>query len=181
MGCYVSGVFMGAYVYADDLLLLAPDRSGMVRMLKICEKFTATHNISFSLYENPAKSKTKVFYVCGNIDICDKPARLQLNGNSLPYVTTCLHLGHIMAQDGSMVHDCQAKRAQYIGRTVDIRKMFGFANPTQVLTAIDKYAGDHYSAMLYNLYENSSTWKYVRYWDQTDMGMPTIHSPLLCG
>ena len=32
------------------------------------------------------------------------------------------------------------------------------------LTAIDKYAGDHYGAMLYNLYDDSSTGKYVRCW-----------------
>ena len=33
VGCQVGGVFAGAVVYADDLLLLAPSRSAMQSML----------------------------------------------------------------------------------------------------------------------------------------------------
>ena len=94
----------------------------------------------------------------------DYPAPLQLNGRNLPYVTTCLHLGHILSQDGSMTQDCLSKRAQYIDKTVDIRNMFSFADPRQVLTAVDKYASDYYGAMLYDLYDDSSTGKYFRCW-----------------
>ena len=84
-------------------------------------------------------------------------APLQLNGRDLPYVTTCLHLGHILAQDGTMAHDCREKRANYIDQTVDIWTTFGFANPEQVLSAIDKYGGDYYGTMMYDLYDNKST------------------------
>ena len=31
LGCYISGVWMGATCYADDLLLLSPTRRGMDR------------------------------------------------------------------------------------------------------------------------------------------------------
>ena len=111
VGCFVAGVFMGATAYADDLLLLSPTRSGMEAMLKVCEKFSDEHNISFSVNEVPAKSKTKVEYMCCSMDVRDYPALLKLNGRDLPYVTTCLHLGHILAQDGTMVHDCKAKKS----------------------------------------------------------------------
>ena len=94
----------------------------------------------------------------------DYPAPLQLNGRNLPYVTTCLHLGHILSQDGSMTQDCLSKRAQYIDKTVDIRNMFSFADPTQVLTAVDKYTSDYYGAMLYDLYDDNTTGKYFRCW-----------------
>jgi hypothetical protein len=67
------------------------------------------------------------------------------------YATTDVNLGTIMAPDGSMVHDCQTKWAQYINKTVDIRTTFSFAHPTQVLAAMDKYEGDNYGVMLYNL------------------------------
>ena len=50
-----------------------------------------------------------------------------------------------------MIQDCKVKRAQYIDKTVYIRNTFSFGNPTQVLTVIDKYTGDHYGAMLYDL------------------------------
>ena len=143
-GCYIAGVFMGATAYANDLLLLSPTRSGMAEMLKICEKYTGVHNIAFSVDDNPAKSKTKVIYVCGSMTFRAYPFPLQLNGRNLPYVTTCLHLGHILSQDGSMTQDCLSKRAQYIDKTVDIRNMFSFADPTQMLTAVDKYASDYW-------------------------------------
>ena len=164
VGCYIADVFLGATAYADDLLLMSPTRSGMAAMLKVCEKFATEHNISFSVHEIPAKSKTKVVYMCGDMNFRSYPAPLQLNGRDLPYVTTCLHLGHILAQDGTMVHDCRAKRAKYIDQTVDIRTTFRFAHPKQVLSAIDKYAGDYYGTMLYDLYDDNSTGQYFRCW-----------------
>ena len=63
-----------------------------------------------------------------------------------------------------MIQDCKVKRAQYIDKTVDIRNTFSFANPTQILTAIEKYTGDHYGAMLYDLYDDKNFGKYHRCW-----------------
>ena len=163
LGCYISGVWMGATCYADDLLLLSPTRSGMAAMLSVCQKYAAEHNISFSVDANPVKSKTKMIYVCGNMDFVDYPAKLTFCGRLLPYVKTALHLGHTLAQDGSMSQDARIRRAQYIDRTTDIRDTFRFADPKQMLAAVDKYAGDHYGLMLHNLYEES-TEKYFRCW-----------------
>ena len=45
--------------------------------------------------------------------------------------------------------------------------MFNFADPTQVLTAVDKYMSDYYGAMLYDLYDlydENNTGKYFRCW-----------------
>ena len=47
VGCHVEGVFAGAVGYADDLLLLAPSRSAMVKMLKLCEKYAVETNLHF--------------------------------------------------------------------------------------------------------------------------------------
>ena len=150
---------MGVTAYADDLLLLSPTRSGMAEMLKICERYTGVHNIAFSVDENPAKSKTKVIYVCGSMTFRDYPAPLQLNGRNLPYVTTCLHLGHILSQDGTMTQDCLSKRAQCINKTVDMRNMFSFADSMQDLTAVDKCVSDYYGVMLYDMYDDNTTGK----------------------
>ena len=38
VGCHLAGTFIGASIYADDLLLLAPTRSAMAVMLAVCEK-----------------------------------------------------------------------------------------------------------------------------------------------
>jgi hypothetical protein len=63
--------------------------------------------------------------------------------------------------------DCRVKRARYIDKTVNIRTMFEFAHPEQVLTAIDRYAGDYYGAMLWNLYDEKSSGQYFRCWGTT--------------
>ena len=39
VGCHVGGVFAGAVGYTDDLLLLAPSRSAMDKMLNLCKKY----------------------------------------------------------------------------------------------------------------------------------------------
>ena len=163
LGCYVGGAWVGATIYCDDLLLLSPTRSAMAAMLQVCERYAGDHNISFSVDDNPAKSKTKVIYMCGNMRFRDYPAPLMLKGKVLPYVTTAAHLGHTLAQDATMTHDARIRRAEYIDRTTDIRNTFNFADPVQVLSAVDKYCGDHYGTMLYNLYDDTSG-LYFRCW-----------------
>ena len=47
VGCHMGGVFCGVVGYADDLLLMAPSRSGMDTMLRICEQYAAENNLEF--------------------------------------------------------------------------------------------------------------------------------------
>ena len=37
IGCHLAGRWVGATMYADDLILLAPTRTAMAAMLKVCE------------------------------------------------------------------------------------------------------------------------------------------------
>ena len=68
LGCHVGGTWRGATGYADDLILLAPTRSAMAKMLEVCERYANDHNITFSTDVNPTKSKTKMIYMSGNIN-----------------------------------------------------------------------------------------------------------------
>ena len=45
LGCHVGGMYMGVVVYADDVLLMAPNRAAMQVMLNKCEEYTAENNI----------------------------------------------------------------------------------------------------------------------------------------
>ena len=93
--CHVGGRFFGAAGYADDIILLAPCRSAMAQMVRICEEFGVQNNLRFSTDSNPAKSKTKCFYMCGpKVNNPVYPALLQLYGRDLPCVTNATHLGH---------------------------------------------------------------------------------------
>ena len=155
---------LAATMYADDLILLAPTRSAMVAMLKVCEEYAREHNISFSTDPNPAKSKTKCLYMCGKMNVRNYPANLKLNGRDLPFVTTATYLGHELSQDCTMVQDTKIKRASSIDRSMNIRETFDFAHPEQVLHAVVTYCCDHYGSMLWDLYSESSM-KYFRCWN----------------
>ena len=78
LAAHVAGLFMGAVCYADDVLLIAPSRNAMQRMLLELEEFAKKSNITFSTDPVPAKSKSKCLYVVGNKRNLEKPAPLTL-------------------------------------------------------------------------------------------------------
>ena len=78
LGAHVAGLFMGAFCYADDVLLIAPTRNAMQRMLLELESFATESNITFSTDINPNKSKSKCIFVCGSKHNLEKPVPLTL-------------------------------------------------------------------------------------------------------
>ena len=93
VGCHLGGVFCGVVSYADDLLLMAPSRSAMEKMLGICEDYAKVNNLEFSTDPNPEKSKSKCIFMRGHLKMT-KPVNLQLHGVDLPWVKTATHLGN---------------------------------------------------------------------------------------
>ena len=85
--CYVSGIFLGAVGFCDDILLLAPSRDAMQLMLQTCERFAENNNLQFSTDPDPAKSKSKCILVTGLRKNLVKPIPLVLNGKDLPWVS----------------------------------------------------------------------------------------------
>ena len=59
LGCSIGGCWFGACGYADDLIILAPNREVLQRMLDICDAYASDHNLIFSTDPVPARSKTK--------------------------------------------------------------------------------------------------------------------------
>ena len=51
-----------------------------------------------------------------------------------------------------MEHDAKVKRAVFIENAVKIQETFGFANPPEILKAVQTYAGHWYGSMLWNLF-----------------------------
>ena len=154
---------MGCLGYADDLILLAPSRETMAKMLDVCEKYALKHNLEFSTDPVPAKSKSKCLFMCGKNTNVSYPAPLFLKGRTLPWVKTATHLGHELHQDCSMSYDVKVKRAIFINNSVEIRDIFSFAEPEQVLKAVRVYAGHHYGSMLWDL-DGEMCGQYCRSW-----------------
>ena len=60
IGCWIGNKFSGIFAYADDLIILAPRREALQRMIEISETFMTEHKIFFST------KKTKCMYFATN-------------------------------------------------------------------------------------------------------------------
>ena len=104
VGCRMGGLFVGAFLYCDDILLIAPNRHAMVLMLRECEMFAEESNVIFSTDPDPQKSKSKMIFMCAKQPFLPKPAPLTLCGKDFPWVSSALHLGHHLHEDGTLSH-----------------------------------------------------------------------------
>ena len=57
VGCHIGHVYTGAFGYADDIILLAPSKSALNRMLDIANDYAVSHDVIF----NASKCKYLVF------------------------------------------------------------------------------------------------------------------------
>ena len=119
LGCSIAGCWYGACGYADDLIILAPNREVLQRMLEVCEVYAAEHNLVFSTDPIPAKSKSKCVYFCGRPGKVKYPQPVQLEGKDLPWVESADHLGHTLSQLTNMGKDCQRARGTFIRKTIE--------------------------------------------------------------
>ena len=56
LGCHLHGQFVGAFIYADDVTLLAPTSTALNVMLETCSSFAQCYDLQFN------SSKTKCMY-----------------------------------------------------------------------------------------------------------------------
>ena len=151
LGARVCGQFVGAVMFADDVLLIAPTRNAMQRMLEELERFAEESNITFSTDPVPMRSKSKCIYVVGSNSNREKPAPLVLCGNELPWVDQADHLGCTITSNGSMDHDARIKRARFIASSSEIRAIFRSAAPLEIIKALKLYCGAFYGSSLWDL------------------------------
>ena len=153
LGCHIAGVWMGGFLYADELALLAPTRAILAAMLALVEEYGAALNLKFSTNQDPKLCKSFCLYLVGprpdrNIVY---PTPLVLNGMSLPWVKKAVHLGHTIHQDLSMETDAAVKRARFISSSVEVRGQFSFGTPSQILKAVRTLSCDAYGSVLWRL------------------------------
>ena len=149
LGCHIGGYWYGGCGYADDIILMAPNREVLQRMVDICESYAVEHNLIFSTDPTPALSKTKCIFFCGRQGRVKYPDPVQLGGQDLPWVESAAHLGHILHQQVSMEKDCTRARAKFTERREDL----SFARPDQVLQASQIYCSD--GSVIWSLESNT--------------------------
>ena len=45
IGCHMNGLFTGAFIYADDITIIAPSCYALNSMLNVCEEYALSHDI----------------------------------------------------------------------------------------------------------------------------------------
>ena len=156
IGCQLQGVYLGIFVYADDIILLAPSRSALQEMTSICERCTVDLKLKFSTNPNIDKSKTKCIIFSSVLINNDDLLPIMLNGLPLPYVNQIKHLGNILQCENTMKKDCQFKRSKFISKIHSLNQEFHFASTNVMLKLYDIYACSFYGSSLWNLYSNEA-------------------------
>ena len=85
LGCHIRNLFLGALMYADDLLLLSSSITELQKMLDICSFTGKQLGIEF----NPSKSKCLVIGPNLNLD----PVYLKIGNLDLPWSEKLDYLG----------------------------------------------------------------------------------------
>ena len=152
IGCHIQGVFFGALVFADDILLLSASRSGLQTMVNLCQDFTASRNLKFGTNSNPDKSKTKCIVFSKNKKDFANLHPVQLNNDPLPWVTKVKHLGNLLQSDNSMSQDIAQKRGKFIGKVNSLLQEFHFAEPEMLTKLINIYATSFYGAGTWDIF-----------------------------
>jgi hypothetical protein len=76
------------------------------------------------------------------------PDPVKLDGQDIPWVESVVHLGHTLHQLTSMERDCQVARARLIDKAVTLREDLSFANPDQILKAINQLLNNFSSLVI---------------------------------
>ena len=89
-GCYIGQSFVGGLGYADDIVLLAPTRYSLSRLLKECELFSEEYLLTF----NANKSNYIVFPHVG--DNVSTNITLTCMNNQIASSDSSIHLGNVI-------------------------------------------------------------------------------------
>ena len=150
-GCYIDDLFYGLLGYADDCALLSPSREGLQKMLNICIKYFQDHGIKISVNVIESKSKTK----CLAFNSTLNPAKLSLYNLSLPWVTSAVHLGHIVSTEDD-AKDILSRRGEFISNVHQLQQELGDQHPDVFMRLVQIYLSSMYGSNLWNLFSNSA-------------------------
>ena len=92
IGCYVGCTFVGALVYADDVVLLCSTKTGLLKMLNICKQFSCKYDVVI----NADKSKLIVY---SNIQKSVNNIKITFQGKQISAESGGVHLGNIAGKD----------------------------------------------------------------------------------
>lgn len=146
-GCRIGHRYVGALTYADDVTLLAPTRSAMSLMLKVCESFATDYNVMF----NGTKSHT-IIHSSSRDERRSAPKPFTLNGSPIHVVPQATHLGTLVGEKAQNDNISRLKRDITI-RANSLNRLFGHCSSSILVTLFKSYCSSFYGCPLLNLDE----------------------------
>ena len=143
VGCYVGDIPSAVFIYADDIVLLTPNRFSMNKLLKICEKYGQEYGLKFN------SSKSECMFFSKKSSIVDH-RNFILNNVSIKFVSKCKHLGHLLASGDCsflvdpIIYDMKAK-------TNGILNSFNYVSADIRMKLFNSFCSSYYGAVLCNL------------------------------
>ena len=172
VGCHMDNYFVGAFGYADDIILLCPSLQGMREMIKVCEEYAATHSILF----NGKKSKYLVF---GNYRY---NVSLTVNNENVPRSESALHLGHLLHTKDTNNELTEEAIKGFNKSFHSFIARFGTCNTTTKNRLFHQYCQSMYGSQLWLLTSQSVNKMYTRWriYHRRVLSVPaTTHCDLL--
>ena len=87
VGCHMGSRFVGALAYADDITLLAPCKSALSILIRVCENYVAEYDIMLN------GDKSKLLFFKGRSSVM-MPSEIMVNGQIVGVSEKAVHLGH---------------------------------------------------------------------------------------
>ena len=143
IGCKIGIHFVGAFAYADDVILLSPSRSGLQCMINICEVFGHEYMVTY----NATKTQCMLFTLyeiteCGPIF---------LDKNELKWNTKVDHLGNILTRRLNDNEDIIKKKGSFIGSFNRLMSNFGHVQSAVLKRLFPSYCCSFYGCTLWKL------------------------------
>ena len=96
VGCCVGNEIINHLMYADDLVIMAPSVAGLLKLLRICELYGASHDMIFNQMK-----RSPVYVISKTLKGAHLP-NVSLNGEVILQVDSAKYLGHHLTND---LHD----------------------------------------------------------------------------
>ena len=90
VGCHMGSRFVGALAYADDITLLAPCKSALSILIRVCENYAAEYDIMFN------GDKSKLLFFKGRSSVM-MPSEIMVNGQIVGVSEKTVYLGHTIS------------------------------------------------------------------------------------
>ncbi|XP_026331752.1 uncharacterized protein LOC113239102 [Hyposmocoma kahamanoa] len=146
VGCWIDGLPVNNFSYADDMVLLGPSAGSVRQLLDICVKYCGDHGLVY----NAKKSEYMIFEARGN-NVTYEPV-IKLKDVPLKRVKLFKYLGHYISEDLKDHADIERERRALAAKCNMLAHRFARCSNEAKLTLFKAYCQTFYTCALWARY-----------------------------